>query len=160
MSRTKEVVMKEIAAAQSIKKELEAKVKGGDTTEKTRKELTDIDAKLMDLSAEMKKVISGNQQGPAATTGTEGGSNEEDEDEEVVEKPKTLKKLAEEYQPAKGTENMVHAFLQKGKRFNPNTGEEASKPFAQIFSPQEWVGFEKMAKSLGYTFEIAHKPKK
>ena len=63
------------------------------------------------------------------------------------------------YVPAKGTEKMVHLSIVRGRRFNPNTGKEQSKPFIQIFTFSEWQVFKNNFKGLGYfIIEALHDP--
>lgn len=61
--------------------------------------------------------------------------------------------LAEEnaYKPAPGTENLIHASIVRGRRFNPDTGKEESVPYTQTFSLSEYNSFKKNAALLGYT---------
>lgn len=66
---------------------------------------------------------------------------------------------AEKYVPAKGTEKLVHVQLAKGRRFNPNTGKEETKPYVQTFTFGEWQLFEKNYKRLGFTvLSVLHDP--
>lgn len=63
------------------------------------------------------------------------------------------------YTPKKGTEDMVHLVLVKGRRFNPFTGVEESIPFTQMFTFAEWQLFKSNFKGLGYTIMKAlHDP--
>lgn len=63
------------------------------------------------------------------------------------------------YNPAPGTEKMVHLSLVRGRRFNPLTGKEESKPFTQLFTFAEWQLFKNNFKGLGYTIMAAlHDP--
>lgn len=63
------------------------------------------------------------------------------------------------YNPAPGTEKMVHLSLVRGRRFNPLTGKEESKVFTQLFTFAEWQLFKKNYKNLGYTVMAAlHDP--
>ena len=63
------------------------------------------------------------------------------------------------YNPAPGTEKMVHLSLVRGRRFNPLTGKEESKVFTQLFTFAEWQLFKKNYKNLGYTVVAAlHDP--
>lgn len=63
------------------------------------------------------------------------------------------------YEPKKGTEKLVHASITKGRRFNPNTGEEETKSHIQMFTYAEWLLFKKNHKRLGYVItEILHDP--
>lgn len=58
-----------------------------------------------------------------------------------------------------GTEKMVHLSLVRGFRFNPNTGEEVSKPFVQMFTFSEWQLFKNNFNRLGYSIVAAlHDP--
>ena len=63
------------------------------------------------------------------------------------------------YEVRKGTEKMVRLSIVRGRRFNPLTGAEESKPFNQMFTFSEWQLFKKNFKSLGYTImEVLHDP--
>ena len=63
------------------------------------------------------------------------------------------------YNPAPGTEKMVHLSLVRGRRFNPLTGKEESKVVTQLFTFAEWQLFKKNYKNLGYTIIAAlHDP--
>lgn len=62
-------------------------------------------------------------------------------------------KEATEYEVKKGTEQMVHASICKGRRFNPNTGERESKPYVQMFTLGEWQLFQQFHKAQGYHIE-------
>lgn len=63
------------------------------------------------------------------------------------------------YKVPKGTADMLHVKLVKGRRFNPNTGKEEAVPYVQMFSKSEYRVFEPAANRLGYTIlEILHKP--
>lgn len=65
----------------------------------------------------------------------------------------------EAYKPAKGTEKLVHAKIVRGRRFNPLTGVEETKPVVQMFTLGEWLLFQKAYKSLGFTIvETLHNP--
>lgn len=54
------------------------------------------------------------------------------------------------YEPENGTEKMVHLMIVRGRRFNPQTGKEESKPYKQLFTRSEFSLFEKNAAMLGY----------
>ena len=63
------------------------------------------------------------------------------------------------YNPAPGTEEMVHLSLVQGRRFNPLTGKEESKVFTQLFTFAEWQLFKKNYRNLGYIVMAAlHDP--
>lgn len=63
------------------------------------------------------------------------------------------------YTPKKGTEKLVHLSIVKGRRFNPNTGKEETKPFVQMFTFSEWQLFKKNFAGLGYTIVgVLHDP--
>lgn len=63
------------------------------------------------------------------------------------------------YNPAPGTEKMVHLSLVRGRRFNPLTAKEESKVFTQLFTFAEWQLFKKNYKNLGYTvMAVLHDP--
>lgn len=65
------------------------------------------------------------------------------------------------YVPAKGTENLVHAKIVYGTRFNPNTGKEESTPYVQTFTMSEYRVFESAAERLGFkVLEVLYKPNK
>lgn len=64
-----------------------------------------------------------------------------------------------EYVPKVGTENLVHLSIVKGRRFNPMTGKEESKPCTQLFTFAEWQLFKKNFKGLGYSImKVLHDP--
>ena len=63
------------------------------------------------------------------------------------------------YNPAPGTEKMVHLSIVRGRRFNPMTGKEESPAYTQMFTFAEWQLFKKTHKGLGYTIMAAlHDP--
>lgn len=65
------------------------------------------------------------------------------------------------YKPAAGTENRVHVKMVRGRRFNPYTGKEESKPYVQMFTFSEWLLFKINHKGLGYEIEeILYNPYK
>lgn len=65
------------------------------------------------------------------------------------------------YKPAAGTENLVHVKMVRGRRFNPRTGKEESKPYVQMFTFSEWLLFKINYKGLGYEIEeILYNPYK
>lgn len=79
-----------------------------------------------------------------------------DVDDAIEEK---VKKEKEAYTPKPGTEKMVHLSLVQGRRFNPNTGKEESKPFTQMFTFAEWQLFKNHFKGLGYAIiAVLHDP--
>lgn len=64
-----------------------------------------------------------------------------------------------EYTPKTGTEKLVHLSIVRGRRFNPATGEEETKPFTQMFTFAEWLLFKKNHSKLGYTITaVLHNP--
>lgn len=70
--------------------------------------------------------------------------------EDVLEE-KTSSATSGEYKPKAGTEKLIHLSIVKGRRFNPMTGKEESKPYTQLFTFAEWQLFKKNFKSLGYS---------
>lgn len=69
------------------------------------------------------------------------------------------KNVPEKYVPAKGTEDMVHLRIVRGRRFNPNTGTEESPAYVQRFTLGEWNVFKAHHASLGYSIlEALHDP--
>lgn len=75
--------------------------------------------------------------------------------EEKAKEPETLT----EYAPKKGTEKLVHARISKGRRFDPSTGEELTKPYVQMFTYGEWKLFQQNHKSIGFVvLEVLHNP--
>lgn len=82
--------------------------------------------------------------------------------DDVIEEKTASEKTATKtfsYNPAPGTEKMVHLSLVRGRRFNPLTGKEESKAFTQMFTFAEWQLFKKNYKNLGYTVIAAlHDP--
>ena len=82
-----------------------------------------------------------------------------DVDDVIEEKAASASGETTSYNPAPGTEKMVHLSLVQGRRFNPLTGEEESKVFTQLFTFAEWQLFKKNYKNLGYTVMAAlHDP--
>lgn len=78
--------------------------------------------------------------------------------EDVLEEKASAVK-ANAYKPTAGTEKMVHLSIVKGRRFNPMTGKEESKPYAQLFTYAEWQLFKKNFKDFGYTIlKVLHDP--
>lgn len=78
--------------------------------------------------------------------------------EDVLEE-KTSSTNNGEYEPKAGTEKLVHLSIVKGRRFNPMTGEEESKPCTQLFTFAEWQLFKKNFKGLGYSImKVLHDP--
>ena len=64
-----------------------------------------------------------------------------------------------QYHPKPGTEQLVHAKIVRGRRFNPATGKEESEPFVQMFSYPEWQIFEKNKSLLGFAvLEVLYNP--
>lgn len=84
-----------------------------------------------------------------------------DVEEVIDEKSKAAAEVKTGYTPAAGTEKMVHLLVAQGRRFNPNTGEEESKPTVRLFTFSEYQLFKKHYASLGYTIvEELHNPYK
>ena len=78
--------------------------------------------------------------------------------EDVLEE-KTSSANSDEYEPKAGTEKLVHLSIVKGRRFNPMTGKEESKPCTQLFTFAEWQLFKKNFKGLGYSImKVLHDP--
>lgn len=76
--------------------------------------------------------------------------------DDVIEE-KALSESKYEVKP--GTEKMVHLSLVYGRRFNPRTGKEESKPFIQLFTFSEWQLFKKNYANLGYVIvDALHDP--
>lgn len=64
-----------------------------------------------------------------------------------------------DYVVPKGEEHLVHLSIVNGRRFNPNTGKEESKPTIQKFSYGEFVAFKNNCGLLGYTVvNVLHDP--
>ena len=81
---------------------------------------------------------------------------EERKNQEATEKGKTSEK---KYTPKKGTEKLLHLSLVRGRRFNPRTGKEETKPYIQFFTYGEWLVFKQNYKLLGYTIlAVLHDP--
>lgn len=55
------------------------------------------------------------------------------------------------YEPAKGTEKLVHLMLSRGNRYSAKTGKEINPPYRQVFTYPEWQLFKVHHKGLGYT---------
>lgn len=65
----------------------------------------------------------------------------------------------EHYWVESGTEKLVHLAIVKGRRFNPTTGKEESKPYIQLFTFAEWQLFKKNFRGLGYSImKVLHDP--
>lgn len=63
------------------------------------------------------------------------------------------------YVVKKGTEKLVHARISKGRRFDPTTGEEITKPYVQMFTYGEWKLFQQNHGSIGFVIlEVLHNP--
>ena len=78
--------------------------------------------------------------------------------EDVLEE-KTSSTSNGEYEPKAGTEKLVHLSIVKGRRFNPMTGKEESKPCTQLFTFAEWQLFKKNFSGLGYSImQVLHDP--
>lgn len=78
--------------------------------------------------------------------------------DDVIEE-KTSSTNNGEYEPKAGTEKLVHLSIVKGRRFNPMTGKEESKPYTQLFTFAEWQLFKKNFKGLGYSImKVLHDP--
>lgn len=78
--------------------------------------------------------------------------------DDVLEE-KAAKSKSNEYVPEKGTEKMVHLSIVQGRRFNPATGKEISKPYVQKFTFAEWQLFKNNFVGLGYTImKVLHDP--
>ena len=76
--------------------------------------------------------------------------------EDVLEEKTTSNS---KYEPKAGTEKLVHLSIVKGRRFNPMTGKEESKPYTQLFTFAEWQLFKKNFKGLGYSImKVLHDP--
>lgn len=76
--------------------------------------------------------------------------------EDVLEEKTTSNS---KYEPKAGTEKLVHLSIVKGRRFNPMTGKEESKPDTQLFTFAEWQLFKKNFKGLGYSImKVLHDP--
>lgn len=82
--------------------------------------------------------------------------------EEAIEERKAQKKVettSGEYKAAPGTEKLLHLSVVRGRRFNPRTGKEETKPYTQFFTYGEWQVFKQNYKLLGYTIlAVLHDP--
>ena len=91
-------------------------------------------------------------------------SSEVDLYEQIEINSKQLAELSTEskksdYEVPKGTENLVHLSIVRGRRFNPNTGKDESKPYVQMFSISEFNLFKDNANLLGYSvLKVLHDP--
>ena len=78
---------------------------------------------------------------------------------DVEEELQVVNEESATYKPAKGTEELIHLSIVKGRRFNPNTGKEESQPFVQTFTFSEWQLFKKNFTGLGYVIvAVLHDP--
>lgn len=85
--------------------------------------------------------------------------------DEVISEKKAKAELAkpvsekDTYKVPKGSENVVHARICKGRRFNPNTGVEESKSYIQMFTIGEWNLFKQFHQMQGYhILEVLYNP--
>lgn len=79
--------------------------------------------------------------------------------EEAIDERKKTEKKSGKYTPAKGTEKLLHLSVVRGRRFNPRTGKEETKPYIQFFTYGEWQVFKQNYKLLGYTIlAVLHDP--
>lgn len=77
----------------------------------------------------------------------------------LVDVDDVIEEKTPSYNPAPGTEKMVHLSLVQGRRFNPFTAKEESKVFTQLFTFAEWQLFKKNYKNLGYiVMAVLHDP--
>nr|DAW01011.1 MAG TPA: hypothetical protein [Caudoviricetes sp.] len=80
-----------------------------------------------------------------------------DVDDIIEEKEAEAAKTA--YVVPKGEEQLVHLSIVNGRRFNPSTGKEESRPTVQKFSYGEFVVFKNNCGLLGYTVvKVLHDP--
>lgn len=86
-------------------------------------------------------------------------SNVIDIDDQLEELKKQIAEEPTGYEVPKGTENMVHLSIVRGRRFNPQTGKEESMAYTQVFSINEFNLFKKSATLLGYSvIKVLHDP--
>lgn len=79
--------------------------------------------------------------------------------DDVIEEKVSAAPVKTGYEVKPGTEKMVHLSLVRGRRFNPHTGKEESKPYTQLFTFSEWQLFKKNYAGLGYTIvAVLHDP--
>lgn len=71
--------------------------------------------------------------------------------DEVIDEKMLEPEAQTGYVPKPGTEKLVHLSIVKGRRFNPMTGKEESKPCTQLFTFAEWQLFKKNFSGLGYS---------
>lgn len=83
----------------------------------------------------------------------------------LVDTESEMEALAEEnskeskYEPAKGTEKLVHLMISRGNRFSAKTGKEINPPYRQVFTFSEWQLFKSNYRGLGYTIvQVLHDP--
>lgn len=66
-------------------------------------------------------------------------------------------KMPKTYVVEKGTEDLVHLKVVKGRRFDSMTGDEVSKPYRIMLTYSEWQLFKKNFAGLGYSImEVLH----
>ena len=124
-------------------KELETlKSKGGKNwTMEAQEELNEVTLFLVDIEELIEKKES------EATT------------EESTEKKESEATTTDKYVPAKGTEKLVHLKISKGRRFDPESGKEITKPYVQTFTYGEWKLFQQNHKNIGFVIvETLHNP--
>ena len=79
--------------------------------------------------------------------------------DEVIDEKMLEPEAQTGYVPEPGTEKLVHLSIVKGRRFNPMTGKEESKPCTQLFTFAEWQLFKKNFSGLGYSImQVLHDP--
>lgn len=143
LAQLKSMDLKEVngykASAVSRKKELEAiKSKGGAAwTPELQEELDEIAIFLVDVDELIEKKA----------------------EEEKSSKKALATSAKKAYVPVSGTEKLIHVKLVNGKRYDPNTGKELSKPYRRLFTFGEWQNFSKHYASLGFrVVEVLHDP--
>lgn len=132
---TQAQIKKQIETGNARKAELlELKAKGEGWTESLQEELDNLTMAIIDLQDELEAKLE-------------------------AKKPETKVDAKPAYPVAGRAAKMIHVRIQRGHRYDPQTGKEVSPAFIQMFSFGEWQNFAKYHNSLGYTIvEVLHDP--
>lgn len=78
---------------------------------------------------------------------------------ETKEKEAAETKVEEKLAVPAGTEHLIHLVICKGRRFNPKTGVEETKPYTQMFTKSELRLFLEYSGMMGYQIlKVLHNP--
>lgn len=126
------------------------KAKAKDITKWTEEKQAELDAEKAYLSDIDDAILA---------TGSEKEAKKEETQAPKKEEAKKEVKAGTGYIPEKGTEDMIHLRMYRGRRFNPVNGKEESVPFVQMFTRSEWKAFKDIHQNMGYTIvKVLHDP--